>query len=129
MRETNASRMTSHSSRDLTSPNSGSRARCVNMSGFDLIYIPTFVLAFFRITGMMLFAPLFGSARIPRRVRVTLALVLAMAIAPGVRLVALPETPWGLAAGIAGEMAFGFAMGMMQSFTFIAAQWAGEIVG
>jgi flagellar biosynthetic protein FliR len=26
-------------------------------------------------------------------------------------------------------MAFGFAMGMVQSFTFIAAQWAGEIIG
>jgi flagellar biosynthetic protein FliR len=94
-----------------------------------LVFVPTFVLAFFRIAGMMLFAPLFGSSRIPRRVRVMLALVLAMSITPSVRPVMLPDTPWGLAAGIAGEMAFGFAMGMLQSFTFIAAQWAGEIIG
>jgi flagellar biosynthetic protein FliR len=94
-----------------------------------LVFIPTFVLAFFRIAGMMLFAPLFGSSRIPRRVRVMLALVLAMSITPGVPPVMLPETTWGLVAGIAGEMAFGFAMGMIQSFTFIAAQWAGEIIG
>ena len=39
------------------------------MSVFEaLVFVPTFVLAFFRIAGMMLFAPLFGSARIPRRV-------------------------------------------------------------
>ena len=100
------------------------------MSVQDLpITVTTFVLAFFRIAAMMLFAPLFGSARIPRRVRVMLALVLAFAVSPSVTAAWLPETTWGLAAGIAGEMAFGFAMGLIQSFTFIAAQWAGEIIG
>jgi flagellar biosynthetic protein FliR len=91
--------------------------------------VSTFVLAFFRIAGMMLFAPLFGSSRIPRRVRVMLALVLAMSVTPSIKPVVLPESTWELTAGIAGEMAFGLAMGMIQSFTFIAAQWAGEIVG
>ena len=89
----------------------------------------TFVLAFFRIAGMMLFAPLFGSSRIPRRVRVMLALVLAFAVTPSVQVVEQPETLWGLTAGIAGEMVFGLCMGMVQSFVFIAAQWAGEIIG
>jgi len=94
-----------------------------------LLLIPTFVLAFFRIAGMMLFAPLFGSSRIPRRVRVMLALVLAMSVIRGLKPVMLPDTLWGLTAGIAGEMAFGLAMGMILSFVFIAAQWAGEIIG
>jgi len=101
------------------------------MSAFELLaLIPTFVLAFFRIAGMMLFAPLFGSSRIPRQVKVMLALVLAMSITPGIAGPAeLPDTTFALAAGIAGEMGFGLAMGMIQSFVFIAAQWAGEIVG
>lgn len=100
------------------------------MSALDLLaLVPTFVLAFFRIAAMMLFAPLFGSARIPRRVRVLLALVLAMSLTPGLKPVDLPGTTWGLAAAIGGEMAFGLAMGMIQSFVFIAAQWAGEIIG
>ena len=100
------------------------------MSVQDLpVILSTFVLAFFRIAAMMLFAPLFGSARIPRRVRVMLALVLAFAVVPTIPPATLPDTTWGLAAGIAGEMAFGFAMGMIQSFSFIAAQWAGEIIG
>jgi flagellar biosynthesis protein FliR len=90
----------------------------------------TFVLAFFRIAGMMLFAPLFGSSRIPVRVRAMLALVLAFAVTtPAVQIAEVPQTLWGLTAGIAGEMVFGLAMGMIQSFVFIAAQWAGEIVG
>ncbi len=101
------------------------------MSVFEaLAFVPTFVLAFFRIAGMMLFAPLFGSSRIPRQVKVMLALVLAMSVTPGITGPAeLPETTFGLVAGIAGEMAFGLAMGMIQSFVFIAAQWAGEIIG
>src|SRR5687768_11679454 len=97
---------------------------------FELpMLLSTFVLAFFRIAGMMLFAPLFGSSRIPRRVRVMLALVLAMGIAPGLKPTELPTNTWLLTAGIAGELAFGFAMGMIQSFVFIAVQWGGEIVG
>jgi flagellar biosynthetic protein FliR len=94
-----------------------------------ILLIPTFVLAFFRIAAMMLFAPLFGSSRIPRRVRVMLASVLTLSIVPTLPPVMLPETLWGLTAAIAGEMTFGLAMGMVLSFVFIAAQWAGEIVG
>jgi flagellar biosynthesis protein FliR len=43
--------------------------------------------------------------------------------------VAFPESLAGLTLGIAGEMVFGIAMGTIASFTFIAAQWAGEMIG
>ena len=93
-------------------------------------FVPTFVLVVFRLAGMMLYAPLFGSSRIPRRIRVLLILVLAFGVTPGVRPPqALPQTPWGLALGIGGEMAFGLAMGMVLSFVFVAVQWAGEMIG
>lgn len=95
-----------------------------------LNFVPTFVLVVFRLAGMALYAPLFGSARIPRRVRVMLILVLAMGFTQGVAPPArMPETSWGLALGIGGEMAFGLAMGMVMSFVFVAVQWAGEIIG
>ena len=91
---------------------------------------PTFALVFFRVAGMMLFAPLFGSARIPRRMKVMLALVMALGLMPLVDgPVAMPETSWQLAVAIGGEMMFGLAMGMILSFIFIAAQWAGEMIG
>jgi flagellar biosynthetic protein FliR len=97
----------------------------------DLPQLATmFVLTLVRIGGMMLFAPLFGSARIPRRVKGMLAVVLAVSICPTLTPpAAMPGTVWEFSAGIAGEMAFGLAMGMIQSFVFIAAQWAGEIIG
>src|SRR6185503_18303420 len=91
--------------------------------------VPTFVLVFFRLAGMMLFAPLFGSTRIPRRVRALLVLVLAMGVAPSVPRAMLPDTTWELAVAIGGEMAFGLAMGMALSLVFVAAQWAGEMIG
>src|SRR5690606_37842018 len=75
-------------------------------------------------------APLFGSGRVPRRVKTLFAVVLAGGLAPTVALPGdLPETAWQLAVGIGGEILFGVAMGMLLSFTFIAAQWAGEMMG
>lgn len=95
-----------------------------------LNFIPTFVLALFRIAGLMLFAPLLGSSRIPRRVKAMLALVLAVCMCPFVQAPArLPDTAWEMALGIGGEMAFGVAMGMILSFVFIAVQWGGELIG
>lgn len=100
------------------------------MDSHLLQLVPVFVLVVFRLAGMMLFAPLFGSMRIPKRVRVLLVLVLAMGLTPSVAQPrAMPATPWELALGIGAEMAFGLAMGMVMSFTFIAAQWAGEMIG
>ena len=89
----------------------------------------TFILVVFRLAGMMLFAPLFGSAKIPKRVKALLVLILALGVTPSVPVATLPETTWELAAAIAGEMAFGLAMGMSLSLVFIAAQWAGELIG
>lgn len=95
-----------------------------------LLTVPTFALVLFRVAGMTLFAPLFGSSRIPRRVKALLVIILAVGLMPAVtRPVVMPETTWQLALGIAGEMTFGLAMGMVLSFTFIAAQWAGEMIG
>jgi flagellar biosynthetic protein FliR len=94
-----------------------------------LQFVPTFVLAFFRIAGVMVTAPLFGSARIPRRLKVLFALVIAAAIAPTLKSITLPESAWKLTAGIGGELLFGLAIGTALSFTFVAVNWAGEIIG
>lgn len=95
-----------------------------------LNFVPTFVLVVFRLAGMAMYAPLFGSERVSKRVRVMMVLVLAMAFTQGVAPPAhFPETSWGLAIGIGGEMMFGLAMGMVMSFVFVAVQWAGQIIG
>lgn len=95
-----------------------------------LQFVPAYVLVLFRVAGMMIFAPVFGGTRIPRPVKLMLAMVLAAGMCgtvPGP--VRLPDSAWELALGIGGEMAFGIAMGLVLSFTFIAAQWAGEVIG
>jgi flagellar biosynthetic protein FliR len=94
-----------------------------------LNFVPVYVLVVFRLAGLAIYGPLFGSTRIPRQVRVMLLLVLAAGIAPSVTTPTIPESTWGLALGIGGEIAFGLAMGMVLSFTFVAVQWAGEIIG
>jgi len=84
-------------------------------------FVPAYVLVVFRLAGLMIFAPLLGSGRIPRRIKVMCVSIKAP--------VSLPETNWELAIGIGGEIAFGLAMGIVLSFTFIAVQWAGEMIG
>ena len=80
--------------------------------------------------GLFLYAPLLGSSRIPRRVKAMVALVLTLGVLPAVpKGVALPDSAWGLTAGIAGELALGLAAGLAMSFALVAAQWAGELIG
>jgi flagellar biosynthetic protein FliR len=95
-----------------------------------LNFIPIYVLVLFRIAGMMIWAPLLGSTQIPKQVKAMIACVLAAAIAPNLSVhVAIPTSSWGLAMAIGGEIIFGAAMGFILSLVFIAAQWAGEIIG
>ena len=89
-----------------------------------------FVLVVFRLAGMMLFAPLFGSARVPRRLKALLVLVLAYGMMGAVKQpVNVPGDTWSLSVAIGAELAFGLAMGMVLSLVFIATQWAGELIG
>lgn len=95
-----------------------------------LSYVPVFVLVLFRVAGFMLFAPLFGSARIPKSTRTLIAVVLAMGLTSSVKQPPhLPSDNFSLAMTIGGEICFGLAMGMILSFVFIAAQWAGQLIG
>src|SRR5688572_5336580 len=95
-----------------------------------LNFMPAFVLVFFRVAGMSLAAPLFGSSRIPARMKLLFALVLALGVMPSVATMpVLPESAWQLALGIGGEMIFGLAIGTALNFVFVATHWAGDMIG
>ncbi len=94
-----------------------------------LLDVPTFVLVFFRTAAMMLAAPLFGSARVPRSVKILMALVLSMGMMEGLRRVPLPSSAWSMALAIGGEIVFGLAIGTALSLTFVAVEWAGQVIG
>jgi flagellar biosynthetic protein FliR len=92
--------------------------------------VPVYVLVLVRVAAMMIFAPVLGSSRIPRRVKGMLAVLLAMGMAHGVTTpVVVPDSLWALTVGIGGEIVFGLAMGTVMSVSFVAAQWAGEMIG
>jgi flagellar biosynthesis protein FliR len=94
-----------------------------------LLFVPTFAAVLLRVGAMFIFAPLFGSGRIPKKSKAMFAIVLAACLSATVRPVAFPPTIWTLTAAMVGEILFGLAMGMVLSVVFIAAQWAGEIIG
>ena len=97
---------------------------------FSFNFVVVYVLAFFRLAGLMIMAPLFGSSRVPKRVKILFAVVATMGMASALPAsVNLPESLGHLVYGVAGELIFGLAMGSIVSFSFIAAQWAGELIG
>ena len=92
---------------------------------------PLYALAFTRVGAMMLFSPLFGSARVPTRVKTLLAMIMALALMPALEPAEMLNrlSVWDLSLAMAGEILIGLALGMVMSAIFIAAQWAGEIIG
>src|SRR4051812_45770024 len=93
-------------------------------------FAPAYVLVFFRVAGLMLSVPLFGSARIPRQLKLMMAGVIAFGMLQASDAnITLPQSSWQLALGIGGELIFGIAMGMIVAMVFAAAQWGGELIG
>lgn len=94
-----------------------------------IAFVPTFAAVVLRVGGMFVFAPLFGSGRIPKKTKGMLALVMSACLAATLKPIGFPPTIWSLTAAMIGEILFGLAMGMVLSFVFISAQWAGEVIG
>jgi flagellar biosynthesis protein FliR len=93
-------------------------------------FAPVFLLIVFRVAGVMLMSPFFSSMRVPNVYRVFFAVVVALGMA-GIdwQKITMPGDLLSLTFALTGEFLFGMAMGMMIALVFIAAQWAGEMVG
>lgn len=96
----------------------------------DLMHWAAMVLwPFLRISALFSVAPIFGSRTIPVRIRVAVALVLAVCLAP-----LLPEAPRIEVLSAAGvlvigsELLIGLSMGFVLLLVFAALQMAGELV-
>ena len=81
-----------------------------------------------RISGLMFFAPIFGSAALPPRIKAVLVIVLTAmlypALAPGVRAVAIAE--WPLV--VVHELLIGIGVGLAANLMFDAVQMAGQVM-
>jgi flagellar biosynthetic protein FliR len=86
----------------------------------------TVVLVFARAAGMVFRAPGFSHPSVPPPVRAGFALLLALAIAPHVRAVALAGPTFALA--VAAETLLGAAIGTGASLLYDAAYYAGRTI-
>ncbi len=91
---------------------------------------PVFLLVFFRIAGMMMFAPVFGSAMTPAPVKIFLSLLLAILFFPLVHTKGetVPTAPPLLALSVVWEVAVGLLIGFAASLLFAGVQFGGHLI-
>ena len=106
-----------------------------------LAHLPVWLLVLFRLTGIFLYAPLFGSTTIPGRVKVFLALGLSFCVYPMLLDPARPSAMllapviasslslWSLASNVGAELAIGLVIGFGATLPLLAMQWAGRVMG
>lgn len=89
------------------------------------------VLLFARFTGFFLISPLFSERGIPKSIRLGLALVCSLILAPplSVRYPFTLEDPAILILQILQEGVIGYLMGFLFSLLFEAAAFAGQLIG
>lgn len=95
-----------------------------------LLALPAFALVLFRISGLVMTAPIFKSRVVPARVKAALVLVTAAMIFPLVRGQAPAELT--LAAAVVGgvrEMMIGATIGLSLTIMLLGAEVGGLIVG
>lgn len=94
-----------------------------------LVIISGLITISVRLSGLMLFAPWFGSAVIPVRIKAGLVLALTLLLFPtvgrGIGTYAMSE--WPLL--VATEFLIGVGMGIATNIVFEATQLAGEVIG
>ncbi len=101
------------------------------MIEWHVLQFKTFLLIYFRFAGLFMGAPLYGSQVIPRRLKATMALILALIMMPIMRLapVVLPDNPGGYLVACFSEVAIGVIMGFSATILFLAFQMAGILMG
>lgn len=95
-----------------------------------LPHLPAWLMVLFRLSGIFMFAPLFGSNLVPMRVKALLALTLSFCIYPMIP----PQVPMDLsvatiAGAIGSELLIGLAIGYGASLPLIAMQLGGLLMG
>lgn len=104
------------------------------MESFDQLVpltalLPGFVMVLFRISGIMVVAPFFGSAGVPGKVKVGLSLILAIALWPvlGQQMFVPPTLPAIIAAALA-ELLVGLTIGLSVAIIFAGVQLAATTI-
>ncbi len=92
--------------------------------------LPFFMVVFFRIGGMLFFAPVFGNAHIPMPVRIAIALMFTFILYPSINKnqSMLPSDIISYAFIVLKEIAIGAVVGFAASMIFAAFNMAGLLI-
>jgi flagellar biosynthesis protein FliR len=102
----------------------------MDILNFNFSQLESFFFVFSRVVAIILFAPILGSAQVPPRLKVGLALGFSLLIFPMVKSQSLPE-PLGVfdfAIHLATDAAIGLAISFAVRLIFTAVQLAGTVV-
>ncbi|MGA1875810.1 MAG: flagellar biosynthetic protein FliR [bacterium] len=90
-----------------------------------------FLFIFFRITGILFTAPLFGEKLIPKQLRIGLALILTVILIPVIQLNPRTASPGFILAIplILSELLIGLILGFAANLLFTGVQLSGQLVG
>ena len=103
-------------------------------------HLPAWLMVLFRLTGVFLYGPLYGSAAIPARVKAMLALGLSfcvypMLLSPGsasaqhlLPVIDSGFSFWMLAGVVGAELAIGLVIGFGASLPLLGMQWGGRMI-
>jgi len=91
---------------------------------------PVFLLVLFRVAGVLMVAPVFGSQTVPAAVKVFLSLLLALLFFPFVKGqgAAVPMEPVLLVLAVAWELAVGLLIGFAAALLFAGVQFGGHLI-
>jgi flagellar biosynthetic protein FliR len=103
----------------------------MDIAAWGTMQFEFFILVFFRVLGLMLVAPFYGSASVPANVKILFSLLIAAIVYPMVPKagIALPGEFVSFAFAAAGEMAIGFIIGFAATLLMTSIQLGGHWVG
>ena len=95
-----------------------------------VVLLPGYLLIFGRVAGLIIFAPFFGSAAIPLRLRLALAVILSLALFSLVSGTFSPPADLaGFVPALLGELVVGLILGLGAALIFVGVRLAGLLIG
>lgn len=102
----------------------------MDLRGWLATDVLTWILALVRISGLLVFAPFFGSRNIPMQVKAGFALLVSVLLVPALPQGIAWRPDWSLYLGAVGcELLVGIAFGLAAATIFSSLQLAGQLVG
>jgi len=98
---------------------------------FTPAFVEQFLLVFFRISGLVIFAPIFGSKMLPAMLKIGMSLILAIILFPLLPKENFQPTgeTYAFALMVFRELSIGFIIGFAAQLVFTGIQIGGELIG